>query len=77
VHGPDAERALIGRLPTTPGVENGRVEGYLAAFEVHDAGLELLEVGVLQEELTHLLTGLLPISRLISTSCPTFTRNPT
>jgi hypothetical protein len=32
---------------------------------------------IIQEEFTHLLTGLLPISRLISVSCPTFTCSPT
>jgi hypothetical protein len=49
--GSDPKNTLVRRLASAAGVEGGPVQDHLPTGEPHHPGLELLEVGVPQEEL--------------------------
>ena len=46
----DAKGPLVRRLASPARIEGGPVEYHLTAFQLYDAGFELLRVGVLQKE---------------------------
>jgi hypothetical protein len=49
--GTDAKGSLVRRLASAARIEGGPVQYHLTAFQLYDAGFELLCVGVFQEEL--------------------------